>query len=384
MNKILFCYGNSLNPITGGVQRFSDILSRYLLNNGYIVFYLISFDGEETYPYPVKVFKLPNLELYSQSNKLYYHHLLEELSIDIIINHDASNERSDFFLNTGIFSVKKISLYHQDPIFGINLISPNIFFKTIYKISTRLYNYLKKTKYRIHFHKLLNKSDKLVVLSDYFSKDLAIILGINSRKIESISNPIILEHFNNKSKKKQILFVSRLEFEQKRPDLMLKIWSKLETKFPDWELIFLGDGSARLELENLVNSMELENVRFEGFVDPVPYYKEASIIGMTSDYEGFGMVLIEAMQFGVVPISFFNWSSLQDIIVQDETGVRVTANDLNEYSNKLSKLLSNEEERNRISNNAKEYVKKFDIEVIGPQWLKLFDSILAPIDYEFI
>ena len=381
IKKILFCYGHSMNPITGGVQRVTDILTSYFLSVGYNVDYLISFQYEiDTYHYPVKVYNLPDPDLFSQSNLVYYHNLLKDLSVDIIISHDASNGRSNFFLNTGISTVKKISYYHQDPLYGINLISTNIVFKNLFKYSPWLYDFIKKTKKRIQFRYLLNKSDKLIVLSEYFCIDMSQKLGISSQKINVISNPIKSEKYNCGFKKKQILFVGRLEFEQKRPELMLLIWSKLNKMFPDWELIFLGDGNARMDLENLVNSMELVNVRFEGFVNPMPYYKEASIIGMTSDYEGFGLVLIEAMQYGVVPISFFNWSSLQDIIVNNETGILVKSKDLDDYANKLSKLLSNEEERNRLSKNAVENAKKFDIEVIGPKWIKLFESILPVID----
>jgi glycosyltransferase involved in cell wall biosynthesis len=96
---------------------------------------------------------------------------------------------------------------------------------------------------------------------------------------------------------------------------------------------------------------------------------------MTSDYEGFGMVLIEAMQFGVVPISFFNWSSLQDIIIHDKTGILVKSDNLNDYINKLLELMGNAKLRMTLSTNAAEHAKKFDIEIVGPKWLKLFENI---------
>jgi glycosyltransferase involved in cell wall biosynthesis len=376
MKKILFCYGCSMNPIEGGVQKVSDILAKYFLSVGYYVDYLISFQDEiDTYHYPVNIYNLPDRDFFSQPNICYYHQLLKELSVDIIINHDASNDRSDFFLNTGVSTVKKISLYHQDPLYGLNLVSSNLVFNKLYKLFPSIYSFLKKTKQRRQINNLLNKSDRLILLSEHFCKDLSEILGINSDRIQSISNPIILEKSNEVFKKKQILFVSRLEFEQKRPELMLLIWSKLHKIFPDWELIFLGDGNARMDLEDLVNSMELVNVRFEGFVNPIPYYKEASIIGMTSDYEGFGMVLIEAMQFGVVPISLFNWNSLQDIIVNNNTGILIDNNNIDEYSFKLSQLIRDEEERRRLSKKSVEHVQKFDIEVIGLKWLNLLESI---------
>lgn len=73
----------------------------------------------------------------------------------------------------------------------------------------------------------------------------------------------------------------------------------------------MGDGSSKLEYETLVSNLNLKKVEFLGFQDPVPYYKNASIFLMTSSLEGFGMTLVEAQCYGVVPIvmdSFYHFT----------------------------------------------------------------------------
>ena len=224
---------------------------------------------------------------------------------------------------------------------------------------------------------MLNNSDKLVLLSDEFRIQLINELKISSLKIGAIGNPLIWSACHSSiTKKKQILFVARFELSVKRHDKMLKVWSYVQSKFPDWELLFLGDGPDRGKVEEISNSLKLQNVRFEGFVDPESYYREASIICMTSDYEGFGLVLLEAMQYGVVPIAFNNWASLRDIIVDDFTGLLVKSGDILDYSEKLAKLISNDAFRSSLAANAREYIKRFQIDTIGPKWLTLFDELL--------
>lgn len=377
--NILFCYKNWMNPNRGGVQKVSDSLAKYFSGQGHNVYYLIyETDLKDGYNFPAEIFNLPSLDFFSNINRKYYHKLLHLLAIDIVINHDASNDRSKLWLKTGKYGVKKISLYHTDPLHGLKvkvdykywLINKFVFYFPALIQKFKIIN----KKREIDF--LLKNSSKLVLLSSAFEKEFFLKLGINSSKIVSINNPHQF-HLADKIpvKKKKILFVSRLEFLPKRPDIMLLIWSRLQDIFPDWELLFLGDGPNRTEVESMSRKLKLRNVKFKGFVDPVPYYKEASILCMTSDYEGFGLVLPEAMHFGVVPITFFNWVSLTDIIFDGETGILVNNNDIIEFSNKLSQLIINDSDRMRIAQNAMTASNRFDINKIGPQWIELFSNL---------
>ena len=91
-------------------------------------------------------------------------------------------------------------------------------------------------------------------------------------------------------------------------------------KYEDWSLIIVGGGRQLDEMRQLAANLKLVNVKFEGFQDPKSYYERASIFCMTSSYEGFGIVLVEAMQYGVVPMAFNSYISVTDII---ENGVMV-------------------------------------------------------------
>lgn len=370
--NILFAYRNWLNPNRGGVGRVADTLARYFGENGHNIYYLnYQYDEKDDYVFPAKIYTLPDPDFYSSANLRFYHRLLNELSIDIVVNHDASNRRSGFWLNTGKHPAKKISFYHTAPLHGLN--------RDIGcgSLVNNILRKLRVVKYRIAMSVLLKDSDKLVLLSETFKKNIEKELKLNTSKIVSISNPCVLHSLQSPTnKKKQVLFVGRLDWSSKRPDKMLRIWERLFKKHPDWELLMLGDGPDRARTEKLAKELQLNHIVFKGFVDPEPYYNKASIICLTSDYEGFGLAMVEAMQFGVVPIAFNNWSSLTDIIEHGQTGLVVKSNDMADFVANLDNLMTDVAERRRIALNAIEDVQRFHINVIGPQWIELLKSCM--------
>ncbi len=371
--NILFCYGNSMNPMKGGVQKVSAIITKYLVSHGFNVFYLSHNEAnDEFYQLPVKRFLLPDKDFFSKSNGSYYHSLLTELSIDIVINHDASNNRSKLFLNTGRIAVKKISLHHNDPLARLN----SVFYQTRKKwIPTWLTRLIKIARIRSEISYLLKNSHRVVLLSDSFVQDLQKYARLTSSKLIAIPNPIEECNEETSLKRQIVLFVGRMEMKQKRPDQLLKIWSILQHQFLNWELIMLGDGPDIEQVKSLTKELKLDRVSFKGFVNPIDYYKRSSIICVTSDYEGFGLVLVEAMQFGVVPVAFDNWTSLGDIIPDATLGYRVPSRNIDLYIERVASLMKNEELLNSMSKRAMEYSRQFDINIIGEKWKALLTEV---------
>ena len=128
--------------------------------------------------------------------------------------------------------------------------------------------------------------------------------------------------------------------------------------------------AARLAAAGL-RVLVLERVRFEGFQNPEPYYRDASIFCMTSAYEGLPMVLIEAASFGCVPVAFESFAAVRDIISAGENGCLVPAFDLDAYAETLARLMSDDALRERLA----QIPEKFSPEKIGAQWEALFREI---------
>ena len=176
-------------------------------------------------------------------------------------------------------------------------------------------------------------------------------------------------------KEKVVVWVGRHSEWHKRTTDILKIWSKIEKKFPDWKLYILGDGPDGDKVKQLYSSLSLKNCDICGVVDPKPFYEKASILCVTSAFESFGMILTEGMQYGCVPITYDSYTAVRYIINDGRDGILVTPFDLDEYAEKLAHLMENEDLCQRLSNAAIESVKQFDAENVMPKWLELIESI---------
>ena len=95
---------------------------------------------------------------------------------------------------------------------------------------------------------------------------------------------------------------------------------------------------------------------------------------MTSAFEGFGMTLVEAQQYAIVPMAMDTYSSLHDIIKNEYNGIIVSDNDIKGYVEKLKKLMADKEYR-RLAMNGLESCKKFAVEFIANQWENLFTKL---------
>ena len=126
-------------------------------------------------------------------------------------------------------------------------------------------------------------SDRYILLSDSFHRAFRNITGLkNTGKLLTIPNPVTVENrefrYDPAFKKKELLFVGRLEPNQKRVSRVLETWALLEPRFPDWTLRLVGDGPEKEALQAFCAERRLERVSFEGFRNPAPYYEQASLL----------------------------------------------------------------------------------------------------------
>ena len=153
------------------------------------------------------------------------------------------------------------------------------------------------------------------------------------------------------------------------------LWKRLQSRFPSWNLKFVGGGCLKESLEELNDKWKLERCSIEGRQDSAPYYSKAKILLLTSDFEGFPMVIMEAMQHGVVPVAFNSFEALEDIIEDGVTGLAVKPYDLDEFENKLVCLMEDENKLAAMSSAAKISVRKLNVSAIVDKWFQLFRKI---------
>lgn len=382
--NIVFAYPTGLNPQKGGVERITDIIAKILLKRGYTIFYLNWKREQDNYEYPVPVIDLPSSNLEDPNNLEVYNRFLKENSIDVIINQHGLYEGTYFLSQVKVQNVKIISVLHSDPFGYYNHLFADLMTLRDSSIKEKvkrvarffLYRKVKKIIHRSlvnHYTFIQEHPQYVCLLSESYKERLEEYCDLPDNYFISIPNPNTYENIEIIPHKEPILlFVGRLDNRSKKLFTLIDIWYRLCKLYPQWKLIIVGDGPDKDVLIN--KAKDISNIEFKGYQDPREYYEKASIFCMTSIFEGFPMCLTEAMQFGCVPIAFDSFSAVYDIIKPGETGELVKSFDKKEYVGKLIHLIDDETYRKKLSKNAFQYVKRYDIANILPKWIELIEK----------
>ena len=382
--NIVFAYPTGLNPQKGGVERITDIIAKILLKRGYTIFYLNWKREQDNYEYPVPVIDLPSSNLEDPNNLEVYNRFLKENRIDVIINQHGLYEGTYFLSQVKVQNVKIISVLHSAPFGYYNHLFADLMTLRDSSIKEKvkrvarffLYRKVKKIIHRSlvnHYTFIQEHPQYVCLLSESYKERLEEYCDLPDNYFISIPNPNTYENIEIIPQKEPILlFVGRLDNRSKKLFTLIDIWYRLCKLYPQWKLIIVGDGPDKDVLIN--KAKDISNIEFKGYQDPREYYEKASIFCMTSIFEGFPMCLTEAMQFGCVPIAFDSFSAVYDIIKPGETGELVKSFDKKEYVGKLIHLIDDETYRKKLSKNAFQYVKRYDIANILPKWIELIEK----------
>lgn len=252
--------------------------------------------------------------------------------------------------------------------------------KGIKKIFSPLRNYFIHHATVNIYRSAIDYGDKVLLLSPSYISQYQTYAGLkDTRKLMALPNCLSFSESitNSEIQAKQpiVLVVARMEEIQKRISLILKLWAKIENsddaKVSKWELKIVGDGPSLSLYRNLALELGLKRVIFTGRQDPIPYYKQASLFLMTSSFEGFPMTLVEASQFGCVPVVYDSFSSLGDVVNNGQNGYVIQEGDETRFIQQLIKLMTDDDLRHRLSLNAINDCQRFSQNKICQQWREL-------------
>jgi glycosyltransferase involved in cell wall biosynthesis len=396
--NILFINNIPFNPRYGGIERVTDILTKGLLalNNDYHIFYLtFKIENREMlkYDFPAPLYELPcDGWLENEKNLDCYCRIINENKIDVIVNQRGTY----LIIDSGTVSLKKhpkiISVIHsvvdgrrRESYFSCKktfLGRCKYIIKKFFPFILEIYLQRKIVpQIKNYYCSLAESSDAIILLSSQYVEDIKAYIGDGFKEtlITSIPNPntfpLSVVHYENK--KKQLLYVGRLESRQKAPLRLLKIWEKIYKKHQDWELVMVGDGDAKEPMERYVKRHRLVRVNFVGNKQNViDYYRKASILCMTSNYEGWPMVLPEGMVNGCVPICFNSFGAATDLIDDGINGFLIPPFNLDDYARKLSELMADKNKIIVMGKKSQEKVKSYTVNNIIPQWDELFQRVI--------
>lgn len=222
-------------------------------------------------------------------------------------------------------------------------------------------------------------ADGIVALTDlnnnYFANK------INARhKVYTISNPIdpklFVSDYKYDHNSKRIITVGRICY-QKYYEKLVEVASIVFKKHADWHWDTYGDGPDKDKILNLISENNIgNNLHIIGNVDDLyDRYHNYSFLVMTSRFECYPMVLLEAMA-NKLPMISFDIPGSNDIIENDINGYLINCFDAQEMANKIDELIESEEKRARLSKANKNLLNNHSVDTIVDLWNKVIDEVI--------
>lgn len=376
-------------PNAGGVGRVTETIAAEFVNIGHKVFYFALRKGTPFESNGIMQYFAPSKTIFSKENISCLENFLQKNAIDIIINQGGPKpEVLKTIIKANKRKVKLISVHHGCVIGSQenyhNIIKENFRdskLKTFVSNPFSLFLLKRLSRYKLNknYYKAIVKSEKFVLLSEAYKEELRyFVKTYPPEKVISIPNPLPfdLKSIESGKKENRLLFVGRINYSEKQAHLLIELWRRIYPEFPVWSLDIVGDGPKLQDLKNKAKALNLPNITFHGYTDPRPHLEKAKIFCLTSAFEGFGLVLVEAQAYGVVPLAFNVTSGIRDIINDGKNGILVKPFDLDAYEATLRNLMKNENRLKLLAVDSIINAARFDKSIIIKQWMNQINRVL--------
>ena len=354
----IFILGSRLTG--GGAERVTTVLANGLADLGHTV-YLYCYKEGATYPVQDNVKLMP----YNRNK----YHLRKRYNVFFKIR----------------YMVKQLKKYRPDVVIGI--MGENTM---VGRVAVNLSGLKIPVVYSDHFS-LERPKGKLTMVEKIYKFHLSkycaaytVLTQADKDFVENklknvyvMPNPLCIPPLNNVStvKEKIILAIGRLDaWYYKGFDILIDAWGKIAYKYHDWKLVIVGAGTQKSisYLKDLMGQTNAEKqIEIHSFTpNIIEYYQKAEIFVLSSRYEGFGLVLLEAMSRGCACIAC-DYKGRQAEIIQDGIdGLLCTVDNTKLLSSKIGFLITNDSMRKLLQNNAivasekfspQKYISKWDV-----------------------
>ncbi|MCH7412063.1 glycosyltransferase [Belliella sp. R4-6] len=388
--NILFVIEQDFEFNTGGVQIVTERLINlfHKMEHNLVLVSLSSTDLDLSLDFH-NDFKIPYYKISKGNEFLKLQKLILKYQINLFINQVGYDPNvSKLLFKVSRNKAKIINCLHINP---LNFYDNHEFLTSKFlndnglkafdnKLVHKFILYYHVVKQRKELGYIVKNTNAFVMLSERFKEELYQLVPDVKKfdhKIYGINNPFEVPDLDISTIKKKnvILYVGRLEISQKRVDLLLEIWDKLHRVLPDWQFWVVGHGSEEENMKNFCLKHQMNRVKFFGKQNPDEYYKQAKIFHLTSAFEGFGNVLVEAQSFGCVPVMFNSYSAAQDIVLNQETGILIEPFNIDVYVQETLDLIADKDRLKRYVENAIIHSHNYSYSVTYEKWVNVFSQL---------
>lgn len=363
MSRILFYKKSNLLGTTGGIEHVLSILCNELAKRGHQVFLATRDKTEAPLFYPLNKdvsfhhFKLHFSKLKKLVSQLTYNlipYFDRELFIAKAIRAYCDKIKPDVIITAGIQDLTDIVYDNPYPCKKIVQLHsyPEVFFT--------------KKKCRL-FETTLQQADVVQVL---FPRYCEVIQRHYHGQIAAIGNIVPQTDVLAQLTSKVIVYMARID-PDKRQHLLIESFARLANKYPNWQVHLWGAGTDKAYLaqcQTFIRKHHLtEAVLLKGVTqNPLQELQKASICAFPSKYEGFPLVLTEAMSLGLPCLGFKSCTGVNELIKNDINGLLAT--DETDFTSLLEKLMQTPELRQKLGEKAHLISKEYSVNKIVSQW----------------
>lgn len=338
-------------------QRDKDV-NHYLLSNKVKQFNIgIPYFSQYHYKYPKRLWLKWQLNKQIKKN---IKQCVQNIDPDILIGISFFKANH---ISKAKCKAKKVIESHEARIFTYSEFNTRLFF------INRIYKIIRKICY---FRTIERNADAIVTLTEgdkmlwKRAKRVEVIPNFSTMYISKISD----------CTSKRVIAVGRLAWE-KGFNRLVEVWSIVCSKYPDWHLDIYGEGAMLDTLKTLAKTHKAYNLTFHPNTPNISQeYANSSICAVTSYFEGFSLVLLEAMKHGVPCIAFDCPFGPASIINDSSFGFLVEDDNTNLFAEKLCYLIESDNLRKQFSKAAIEKAKSYDVNAIMNKWKDLFEQMI--------
>lgn len=361
--KIAYCINSLNNP--GGMERVLTTKINYLSEHfGHEIHVITMCNQEKPFFLLSKKIILHNMAL---TSRFKHREKLEKLLFEIRPDITVSMYGPEFtFLYKIKDGSKKIVEFHFSKNYLIHLVNgiQHLHFRLLHKL--KVWFLQKKEEHYVP------KYDKIILLTH---QDLE--FWGNKPNMCYIHNPLSFRSKESSILENKCIIAVGRYIAQKGFDILIDAYKPIAKEFPDWQLIIFGEGQDEKLLANKIKLYQLENqvILHPPTQNIQKKMLESSIFVFPSRYEGFGLVLTEAMECGLPCIAFDCECGPSEIILHNKSGFLIPNYDIFQLTTAMKKLMGDTMARKKMGQNGKRLVSKFYTEHIMEQWDKLFQEL---------